>query len=182
MSHREPLPFKTVNWLWEELTKVYGHRFLSLWDGLDAMAIKEDWRQRLAGLTWEQLVFGVENLPGGRPPDVIAFRDICNGMPQPERLALPDKRKPGPVPAFIRPAIEHLLQPRPRDGEPYKVVVARRYLARWDGQPHLTLQQQADLKHYRGIVQRWEGGERAEVQEAKARAQKLVEQYQGAQS
>lgn len=156
MSHRDPLPFKTVEWLWEELTKVYGHQFLARWEGLNTPAIKEDWRYRLAGLSPHQVAYGVENLPGGRPPDVIVFREICLRMPDAPRAALPPPRPARGVPSHMRAVVDHLLTPQRRGEEPAKVTVARRYVRRFDGQKDLTPRQRDNLEHYRAILQRWE--------------------------
>lgn len=171
MSHREALPYRSVEWLWEELTKVYGHRFLSLWDGLDTGAIKEDWRQRLAGLTPRQLQFGLDNLPGGRPPDAIALREICaRCTPAADAPALPQPRKRRPVPAHMRAVVDHLLSPKRRGDEPMKVTIARRFVRSFEHQENLTPRQREDLAHYRAILERWQGdasgGEAPQQQEA----------------
>lgn len=107
------LPDAWIEKIFAKLTLVYGHQFLSRWDGLPLDTVKADWAHELSRFQQnpDGIAFGLQNLPADRPPTVIEFRAICNRRPveapvmlsgppaDPERvkrevsrLALDDKR------------------------------------------------------------------------------------------
>lgn len=91
MPKRPPLPDAWVERLFARLTVVYGHAFLGRWAGLDLTAVKASWAEELSGFADhpEALQLGLESLPAGDPPTVLAFRDLCRPALRDERQAAP---------------------------------------------------------------------------------------------
>ena len=59
---------------------IYGHKWLSIIDSDELLSLAvEEWSERLAGLTGEQIKQGIANLTGEWPPTSIEFRSICVG-------------------------------------------------------------------------------------------------------
>jgi hypothetical protein len=119
-----------VERLWDELSLTYGHAFLGNWEGLDARLVKAEWGRKLAGLTPQQLEYGLGHIPPGRPPrDPLSFRALCLQLPDEADgvLALPPKRGPVHLPDPVREAFEKLRAPLP---EPQRVRWAREYIER----------------------------------------------------
>ena len=92
------LPDSWVDRIFDKLTLVYGHQFLSRWDGIEIADVKADWAHELRGFAQNPgaIAYGLEHLPQGKAPTVLEFRAICNGphAPQPEpHLALAYRRK-----------------------------------------------------------------------------------------
>jgi len=88
------LPETWVDRIFTKLSLVYGHQFLSRWDGLALADVKADWAHELRGFAQNPnaIAYALEHLPPGKPPTVLEFRAICNSpqAPQPEKpLALP---------------------------------------------------------------------------------------------
>jgi hypothetical protein len=90
------LPEAWVDRIFEKLSLVYGHQFLSRWDGMAMADVKADWAHELRGFQQNPraISYGLEHLPAGRPPTVLEFRAICNGPSAPQ-------------PEAVRPAIAH---------------------------------------------------------------------------
>lgn len=82
------LPDAWVDRIFDKLTLVYGHQFLSRWDGLDLAKVKVDWAHELRGFAQNAgaIAYGLANLPPAKPPTVLEFRGICNSpqAPRPE--------------------------------------------------------------------------------------------------
>lgn len=92
------LPDSWVDRIFTKLTNVYGHQFLSRWDGIDLVEVKADWAHELRGFAQNPgaIAYGLEHLPAGKAPTVIEFRAICNSpsAPRPETpLQLPNLLK-----------------------------------------------------------------------------------------
>lgn len=88
------LPEAWVDRIFDKLTLVYGHQFLSRWDGIELTTVKADWGHELRGFAQNPgaISYGLEHLPPAKPPTVLEFRAICNSpqSPRPEPyLALP---------------------------------------------------------------------------------------------
>jgi hypothetical protein len=88
------LPEAWVDRIFTKLSLVYGHQFLSRWDGLAIADVKADWGHELARFQQNPgaISYALEHLPAGKAPTVLEFRAICNSpqAPEPERvLALP---------------------------------------------------------------------------------------------
>lgn len=84
------LPLPAVDRLFARLTATYGKQFLSLYEGLDANAIKTSWAHELSGYAnrLSDVAWALENLPE-RAPNAIEFRNLCRKAPTPENIPLP---------------------------------------------------------------------------------------------
>lgn len=177
----DPLPFATVEWLWARLGVRYGHQLTARWEGFEIPVVKEDWRYELAGLSDQQLSYGLDRLPPRFPPDAGEFRKLCEAMPQ-VREATPIPKLPAPRSRMelrpeIRAAIAQLLEPPPPGQEPHRIVVARRFVAKWEGAA-LSPQQRSDLAYFRRLIERHERVAEDVTAAAKARAQEAADTYQ----
>lgn len=88
------LPDAWVDRIFEKLTLVYGHQFLSRWDGIPIADVKANWAEELSRFQQNPsaLAYALDNLPAGKAPTVLEFRVLCNSpqAPRPEKpLALP---------------------------------------------------------------------------------------------
>lgn len=175
----DPLPFATVEWLWARLGVRYGQSFDKRWEGFDLAVVKEDWRYELAGLSDDQLQYGLKHLPPRFAPDAGEFRKLCEPFTEP-RDATPVPRLPAPrgrmeLRPEIRAAVAQLLEPTPAGAEPHRVTVARRFVAMWDGKPNLSLRQVQDLAHFKRVIERYENTQPDAIAAAKKAAQEAVE-------
>ena len=66
--------------LFAKLAVVYGSEWVRKWEGVDMTLVKGDWDAVLAGLTTDQIVYGLSKLPE-RPPNAIQFRELCRHAP-----------------------------------------------------------------------------------------------------
>lgn len=87
------LPLQAVERLFERLTTTYGRNFLSMYEGLDASAVKTIWSHELSGFAanLQAIAWGLENLPE-RAPNAIEFRNLCRRAPTPEAPRLPEPK------------------------------------------------------------------------------------------
>jgi hypothetical protein len=87
------LPLQAVDRLFERLTATYGRQFLSLYEGLDANAIKSSWAHELSGFggNLHAIAWALEHLPE-RAPNAIEFRNLCRRAPEPEVPRLPEPK------------------------------------------------------------------------------------------
>ncbi len=88
------LPEAWVDRIFDKLTLVYGHQFLSRWDGLPIADVKANWAQELARFQQNPsaISYALENLPPAKPPTVLEFRAICTSPQAPRSeqiIALP---------------------------------------------------------------------------------------------
>ncbi|TFZ00621.1 hypothetical protein EZ313_19400 [Ramlibacter henchirensis] len=88
-ANKQPSRSQSIERVFNRIALRYGHYFLGRWDGIDLASVLEDWRQQLAGLSDEQLQYGLMHLPPGNPPDAGLFEQICRQMPQPARDLAP---------------------------------------------------------------------------------------------
>jgi hypothetical protein len=74
------LPETWVDRIFTKLSLVYGHQFLSRWDGLAMADVKADWAHELRGFAQNPgaISYALEHLPPGKAPTVLEFRAICN--------------------------------------------------------------------------------------------------------
>lgn len=81
------LPDAWVDRIFEKLTLVYGHQFLSRWDGMPIADVKASWAQELSRFQQNPgaLAYAMENLPAHKAPSVLEFRALCNSQHSPAR-------------------------------------------------------------------------------------------------
>lgn len=80
VSMRKPLPESRVLRIFTRLRVRYGHKWLSLIEDPEIHKLTvADWQGRLSGLTDEQIIVGLDNLPNDWPPTVDEFRLLCTG-------------------------------------------------------------------------------------------------------
>jgi hypothetical protein len=117
------LPDAWIEKIFDKLTLVYGHQFLSRWDGIELAEVKADWAHELRCFAQspQVIAYGLENLPPTKPPTVLEFRAICSSphAPRVERpLALPNHMKTAEDVAVIRhmERLERLHREHPEYG------------------------------------------------------------------
>jgi len=162
MQNREPLSFRTVETLFEQLTLAYGHAFLGQWEGIDKATVKEDWRYKLAGLSPEQLAFGLDNLQDPRrPPNAQVFRQWCLAMPAPagDVPKLPPKRGRVELPPEIRALWRRVHEEGEKATEPQKVRWARGFVATFGEKKGLSSIHLETLEAARKVLRLHESGE-----------------------
>lgn len=81
------LPDAWVDRIFDKLTLVYGHQFLSRWDGLPLDPVKADWAHELRGFAQNPpaIAYALEHLPPAKPPTVLEFRALCSSTHAPAR-------------------------------------------------------------------------------------------------
>jgi hypothetical protein len=149
------LSSEIVDRVFAKLALTYGHRFLSIWDGMPIEAVKADWGQELSSVRPDRILWALQNLPE-RAPDAPTFRALCSRMPEPNRpMALPRGPKRA-APALAR-MLSHRLHREERDGIPQRVRWARDFIATW-GRPEArpTFAQREALLTARRIVELYE--------------------------
>lgn len=93
------LPLPWVEKVFRKLTMTYGRDFAARWEGLDENDVIADWAEELAGFINhpDALSYALKNLPAGKPPTVIEFRDIARKAPPPVLAALTNNPTIDPV-------------------------------------------------------------------------------------
>ena len=94
------IPEFWIERLFARMSATYGARFADMWANLDLAEVKATWRAGLAGISDEGLKRGVSKLPFcPHPPDLPAFRRLCEGQPATYRppVALADNRRADPA-------------------------------------------------------------------------------------
>lgn len=137
------LPIEVIDELFARLSRRYGHRFMSLYDGLPVVDVKTDWAEVLAGCRPEDFDFACANLPPGRPPDAGEFLALCRRRPnEPMHFSrrLDNSVSPRTLEA-LKPQIERLKRPPDNANEPERVKVARRIIALHGDKPPAELMQ-----------------------------------------
>lgn len=174
------LPTEIVDSIFAKLAITYGHRFLSIWDGMPLATVKADWGLELRHVRHDRILWALQNLPE-RAPDAPTFRQLCARMPEPdEPTALPYGPK-RPAPAVAK-AFADSLHNAPLPTEPERVVWARAYIAKWsapDACPTIT--EREWLVHARRIVERYDTPALS-LDQIKAETTQRVEAYQEGQS
>jgi hypothetical protein len=174
------LPAEIIDGIWAKLAIAYGHRFLSVWEGLPQDVVKADWAERLHGVPIGKIEWALDNLPAGKPPEAMEFRQLCGRMPEPaqSRLALTNE-KPGAKPAGIEElARQFRVQDASRHAEPERVRWARRYIEQFGGHGLLLrANQRVTLADARKILALHEGDQ--DIERRKRETQVLVDQHLG---
>lgn len=127
-----------VDLIFAKLGLVYGRDFLSRWEGQNLEEVKADWQRELCRVLDhpESVRYALENLPAdARPPNVLQFRALCIGRPEPElkRLAAPRATD-----AAVAEAVSKAIAPKPKvDGKEW----ARRLRTEEQGGHRITAAQ-----------------------------------------
>jgi hypothetical protein len=102
------LPDAWIERIFDKLTLVYGHQFLSRWDGLSLEKVKANWAAELSRFQQNPnaLGYALENLPPGKAPTVLEFRALCNSpqAPRPEAVQM--------LPSYSGPTADDLAWQR----------------------------------------------------------------------
>lgn len=126
-----PLPW--IDMIFTKLTLVYGRDFIGRWEGLELADVKTDWGHELSGFEdWpEAIAHALANLPHGKPPTVLEFRELARKAPRRATLELP---APPADPARVAAELRKLgsLTARKPKAEVDKKDWARRLKARHD--------------------------------------------------
>lgn len=127
------LPAAWVDRIFDRLAIVYGEEFLARWRAVSMADVKTDWANTLGYYEADPgaIAWALENLPSGKPPTVLQFRDLCRQAPAPEVPRLPEpKADPARLAAEVAKLRSHLAATKPttHDGKDW----ARRILARHD--------------------------------------------------
>lgn len=139
--------------IWADLTIVYGHAFLSRWDGLELADVKASWARELAILEErpECIQYALDNKPM-RPPSAPEFRALALSRPANPQMALPGTdTKRGPIPEHLRPVVAKVLEKR-EDDVPPAVKWARGFVELWDGKEKIGYNRAKDLARAKGIL------------------------------
>lgn len=165
-----------VDKVFQRLSIAYGHRFLSIWDGMPLDQVKADWAQTLANVREDRILWALQNLPA-RAPDAPTFRELCMRMPDPER---PFKRLPPepkrPAPAVAK-AFAEALHNAPPPTEPQRVRWARGYIAQWTAPgARPTFFQRDVLEVAKRIVERYDAPP-VDLEQLKAETKEKVDAY-----
>lgn len=165
-----PLPIELIDHVFTRLTLTYGQAFLRQYEGVELGPVKTDWALKLAPfgvIGSDNLVYvpaidwALEHLTDTRPPNALAFRELCRAYRTPVVNAPRLPFEPRPRPDKVNKALARLAEPR-EDTRPEKVRVACRFIAKWGTEGvKLNPRQQADLAFYRRIAADWEAQERA---------------------
>jgi hypothetical protein len=85
------LPVEWVDKIFLKLTLLYGRDFVGRWEGLSIADVKTDWGHELSGFEdWpEAIAYALANLPAGKPPTVLEFRDMARKAPRKALVELP---------------------------------------------------------------------------------------------
>jgi len=85
------IPMPWVDKIFLKLTLVYGREFAGRWEGLTIADVKTDWGHELAGFeAWpEAIAHALANLPHGKPPTVLEFRELARKAPRKALVELP---------------------------------------------------------------------------------------------
>ena len=62
------LQIEIVEMIFTKLGLVYGRDFLSRWEGLDLVDVKNDWAHELAGVSVDSVRYALKNLPSMKAP------------------------------------------------------------------------------------------------------------------
>lgn len=102
-----------VDLIFAKLSLVYGRDFLGRWEGQNLAEVKADWQRELIRVLDhpESVRYALENLPADKsPPNVLQFRALCIGRPEPEFKSLPSPRA---TDAVVAAAIANVGKPQP---------------------------------------------------------------------
>lgn len=77
------MPAHWITEIFKEFRRFYLHRFTSAIEGDEAGSVNT-WARKLAGLTGDEILRGLDNLPPGWPPTAGEFLQLCQGRGQNE--------------------------------------------------------------------------------------------------
>jgi hypothetical protein len=147
------LPLQAVDRLFERLTATYGRQFLSLYEGLDAAAIKTSWAHELSGFgrNLHAVAWALEHLPE-RAPNAIEFRNLCRKAPEMETPKLPE---PPADPARVASELAKLgsLRQSLASKTVTNIEWAKRIVARHEGGERIAM---LPLNMARDVIQKME--------------------------
>lgn len=126
------LPATWVDRIFDRLSVVYGGEFLDRWRAIPLTDVKTDWGQVLAHYEADPgaIAWALENLPSGKPPTVLQFRDLCRAAPAKPIPMLPEpKADPERIKAEMEKLQEMVATKVPR-GTDDRLDWARRILTR----------------------------------------------------
>lgn len=85
------LPLPWVDKIFLKLTLVYGRDFIGRWEGLEIADVKTDWGHEMSGYDQapEAIAHALANLPAGKPPTVLEFRELARRAPRKDLALLP---------------------------------------------------------------------------------------------
>lgn len=88
------LPAAWVDRIFDRLAIVYGDEFLARWRAVSLADVKTDWANTMGYYEADPgaIAWALENLPSGKPPTVLQFRDLCRQAPAPEVPRLPEPK------------------------------------------------------------------------------------------
>lgn len=122
----------TVDRLFDRLAAAYGREWFSLWEGVDAAAVKASWAHELGEFETERgllmIKWALDNLPA-RCPNAMQFKALCRQAHLPPQKQLPS---PPADPERVKAAVQQmrqLMQPQGVAGD--RLAWARRVMARY---------------------------------------------------
>lgn len=154
-------PAEVAALVFGKLSLSYGHRFLSLYDGMEDegadpwVTVRGDWAQELRDIAEYRILWALQNLPE-LVPDAPKFRALCNRAPPPAHTqpAIPWEPKK-PMDPRYRAAFAKLAEPLD-DPRPAKVRTAARFIEKWGcAGVRLSPFKKEWLEYSRGIVEQW---------------------------
>lgn len=96
------LDSRAVDRIFTRLLVRYGAPWLRLWDGLDIGIVKEDWARELAGMSFEAIIYALDNLPSEKPPATAnAFKQLANNRPHYFQGLPPPKTDPEMIKSIL---------------------------------------------------------------------------------
>lgn len=82
------LKSETIDWIFMRMLARYGSVWIAKWNGVPMEAVKADWAEQLAGMTKEDILYGIQYMPLDFPPTSAAFRVLCSKAPESGTLKL----------------------------------------------------------------------------------------------
>jgi len=122
-----PLPLEWVDRIFDKLVLVYGVDFMNRYREIDVIDVKANWAHELAGFARnpDAIRFALENLPAGKPPTVLEFRDLARRVPKTAPALPAPTASPNVLQAELK-RLDALRQREPADPKEW----ARRLIAR----------------------------------------------------
>lgn len=137
------LPIEWVDKLFQKFGLIYGMDIARRYQGIDPMAIKQEWANCLGGFRNrpEAIKFALDHLPSDRCPTMLQFRDLCRQCPPPKVTALPEPKADKVV---VNKEMAKLVKEAFKNDDPKGW--AKRLKARHEAGEHLS---QLQIKAYR---------------------------------
>jgi hypothetical protein len=76
-------PDDGLDYIFVKMGAIYGAAFLRNWEGLDMAMVRQVWSQEIGHHLTDKKILdhALKNLPADRPPNAIAFRNLCSSSP-----------------------------------------------------------------------------------------------------